>query len=50
MKQKGETSPTREKRKGRPIMARSIIKQEKKKQEEKYVEPEEEIERRKYLL
>jgi hypothetical protein len=49
MKQKMEESPEREKRKGRPIMQRSIIKKEVKKQEIEVVEPEEEIEKRKYL-
>lgn len=40
LKQKMESSIEREKRKGRPIMARSVIKREKKKKEDKVVEPE----------
>ena len=50
LKQKDETSPAREKRKGRPIMTRSIIRKEKKKKEVQVEEPLEEIERRKYLM
>lgn len=50
MKQKLESSIEREKRKGRPIMARSVIKRQKKKKQDKYIEPEHEVDKRKYLM
>lgn len=40
VKEKVEMSPQKEKRKGRPIMARSLLKKEEKKKEVEVEEPE----------